>query len=154
MEKKLQIVCQHFFVLFLSPHDLSRHWWCGLARTFHIKNKDHPSTLNFDGKLLDSPWERGHSSFNRKWFYFFLCSVRVCGSWNEFWEPFEECFGDEHHCFVVNLELVKECASVFKQCFLVTAGYTADIVWGHTSDSMCIGYMTETDTRPKVEWRV
>ncbi|XP_029187451.2 threonine aspartase 1-like [Acropora millepora] len=28
--------------------------------------------------------------------------------------------------------------------------YTADIVWGHTSDSMCIGYMTETDTRPKV----
>ena len=44
-----------FFVLFLSPHDLSRHWWCGLAWTFHIKNKDHPSTLNFDRKLLDSP---------------------------------------------------------------------------------------------------
>lgn len=27
---------------------------------------------------------------------------------------------------------------------------TVDLVWGHTTESMCIGYMTEQDKRPKV----
>ena len=61
MEKKLQIVCQHFFVLFLSPHDLSRHWWCGLAWTFHIKNKDHPS--NRESEVTVHLTESGFISF-------------------------------------------------------------------------------------------
>ncbi|XP_068730065.1 threonine aspartase 1-like [Montipora capricornis] len=29
-------------------------------------------------------------------------------------------------------------------------GYTADLVWGHTTQSMCIGFMAEQDTKPKV----
>jgi len=35
--------------------------------------------------------------------------------------------------------------------FCFTADCTVDLVWGHTTQSMCIGYMAEQDKKPKVK---
>lgn len=35
--------------------------------------------------------------------------------------------------------------------FCFTVDYSADLVWGHTTESMCIGYMAEQDKKPKVK---
>jgi len=35
--------------------------------------------------------------------------------------------------------------------FCFTAECAVDLVWGHTTQSMCIGYMAQQDKKPKVK---
>ena len=36
-------------------------------------------------------------------------------------------------------------------CCRFSADCSVDLVWGHTTESMCIGFMAEQDKKPKVE---
>lgn len=34
---------------------------------------------------------------------------------------------------------------------ILTPSFTAEVLWGHTTDSMCVGYMSSSLKKPKVD---
>ena len=50
--------------------------------------------------------------------------------------------------FVIGQSLLAKLTGLTTIC--ISTDCTVDLVWGHTTDSMCIGYMAEQDKKPKV----
>ena len=83
---------------------------------------------------------------------FFNQSCRGCSHFSRAWQRLRvlvriliDLFRPD---FVIGQSLLAKLTGLTTIC--ISTDCTVDLVWGHTTDSMCIGYMAEQDKKPKV----